>query len=860
MNRFLCLWSALFCIVFYSNSYAQNNAGRYLYIVDKETGSPVHDAVCNSYDENNKLVAYDFSDANGMVKLKNIKIKYLVISNMGYDKRNIDISSVKENYKNIIQLTPKTTKLKEIVVKTAPIVKQNDTIVYNVASFASKEDRYIGDVLKKLPGVSVSDNGGISYQGKAISKLYIEGQDLMDTRYGQMTNNFPVEAVSQVHLMENHQNIKVLKDKVFEERAALNIKLKKDYKSKIFGYVDAGVGAKPILWDTKAFATVVSRKVQNLLTVKSNNTGADLASEIGEHISISSADVYMFEPFPFLDFNSVSRPPFDKKRYLQNKAISFGVNNLFATTENSNLKLNLNGYIDKINARCDKFSLYGGNTPISLSQTNISENKPQSYSAKMSYELNNTSVYLKDELAFKLSYNKQLSNIKDNNILNMQEMILKPRFVQNTLNATFGFGKRFVTFNSAIRFYDRKEILNNTSSLSSSVLSALYQNNEIGTRNFVSTSLFDYGKMSSKISLSADFYQNRYRDLQNNVQADTKDLNLSLSPSFNMKGDNWGRLNVSLPIALNSQSLHLDKNISDTYLTLNPMCSYTVDFLQNWRFNIGYHYKKGNDWAAKFYSPNSLMLSHRLKLNTLSELFRKEMHSFNSSIFYQNPLSMVFASLECFYSLGKSGYYRSYDYKENKTEINIKNGRNDIQSLFVLSSIDKTFADHRLSVKLGLDYNLNRFQLSQNGKTFINNSNLISAKAFFDFKKWNIVKVFYSSVANFSYNRNEVNSGDVYKKFDNQVELFVYPTKNILANISYQNITNQISANNYKSSNFLDFKISYIINKRFEIKGEVNNILNNNRYFVSSYDGINFHSSEMPLRQREFLVSCKWNF
>jgi hypothetical protein len=63
---------------------------------------------------------------------------------------------------------------------TAPKIKQTgDTISYSVIDFSDKNDRTIGDVLKKLPGVDVTESGQILYQNKPINKFYIEGSDLL---------------------------------------------------------------------------------------------------------------------------------------------------------------------------------------------------------------------------------------------------------------------------------------------------------------------------------------------------------------------------------------------------------------------------------------------------------------------------------------------------------------------------------------------------------------------------------------------------------------------------------------------------------------------------------------------------------
>lgn len=141
-------------------------------------------------------------------------------------------------------------KLPEVTVKVKPIQQNGDTIKYNVASFQGKEDHYLEDVLKKLPGIEVAENGTISYRGNSINHLNIEGQDLLGNRYNQATRNLPVDAVAQVQIMENDQPVRALKDRKPSERATLNIKLKSGYKLKPFGEFQGGIGGfDNTLWD-----------------------------------------------------------------------------------------------------------------------------------------------------------------------------------------------------------------------------------------------------------------------------------------------------------------------------------------------------------------------------------------------------------------------------------------------------------------------------------------------------------------------------------------------------------------------------------------------------------------------------------
>lgn len=56
------------------------------------------------------------------------------------------------------------TELKEIFIKASPIVQKTDTIVFDLNSFAGKNDRVLQNVLKKMPCMDVSEKGEIKYQ------------------------------------------------------------------------------------------------------------------------------------------------------------------------------------------------------------------------------------------------------------------------------------------------------------------------------------------------------------------------------------------------------------------------------------------------------------------------------------------------------------------------------------------------------------------------------------------------------------------------------------------------------------------------------------------------------------------------
>lgn len=167
----------------------------------------------------NRILKFTKTQADGSFLLSLNAIpdgrNVLHFSMMGYAVKTIPLSKDTTVYH--VLLTEQATKLKDVVVKAPSIRQRGDTISYNVASFADANDKSLADVLKKMPGMEVSDKGEIKYNGKAINKFYIEGHDMLGGRYSIATNNIHQKDVGSVEVMTNHQPIKALEDMSFRK-------------------------------------------------------------------------------------------------------------------------------------------------------------------------------------------------------------------------------------------------------------------------------------------------------------------------------------------------------------------------------------------------------------------------------------------------------------------------------------------------------------------------------------------------------------------------------------------------------------------------------------------------------------------
>lgn len=337
----------VFCAAILVNSFndpvfGQNTDTGFKGVVVSEDERTLSNVICKTLDATNKIVSYTISDNSGNFTLKDDKASAFSLSFelLGYKSQTIETKKVRDRNRIKVSLMEDPYALPEITVKVPPIQRHNDTVVYNALSFIGQEDRYLNDLLKKLPGIKVDESGRISYQGEAISKFYIEGHDLLGGQYALATNNMPVDAVSQIEVLENHQHAKVLKGVEYTDKAALNVKLKKSHLFKPFGEVLAG-GGTPLLYNGKIFMTQVGAKVQTLLNFKANNTGTDITNETENKINTTNLFSLDLLPENLRLSENVRNLPISLNRYLFNRSYIGSVNSLISLSNDTEMKINL---------------------------------------------------------------------------------------------------------------------------------------------------------------------------------------------------------------------------------------------------------------------------------------------------------------------------------------------------------------------------------------------------------------------------------------------------------------------------------------------------------------------------------------
>lgn len=416
--------------------------------VINEAHQPVRHATCRLLNANDSLLHYVIAGADGRFSLPWRKEATTIkISAFGYEEQRIGLSIGQKAYE--ITLLKSAKAFKEVKIKVDPIRRNNDTLYYQVEAFRKKDDQYIEDVLKRLPGIEVDELGKISYGGKAINHVNIEGLNLMGAQYNQATRSMPATAVAQIQVMERNQPIRALEGRESSDRATLNIKLKKGYLLQPFGEGALGLGASPLLWNHHLNALQIARKNQLLLRGEMNNNG--------ERMKVTTQEMKDYDPYTEVaplpsSFRPTKQeqPPVLQKSVLFNRSYAVGLHYLHAFTPQSTLRTNfLWTHQQEQQDDSTQTTIYGTDT-LHIFESSKRWGKTQLIRGKLRYELNHERLFLSNEVKGDWWHTAHLFQSRTNAGQIREWVKETPHHLQNVMTAFVNTPQRLYKISSLV--------------------------------------------------------------------------------------------------------------------------------------------------------------------------------------------------------------------------------------------------------------------------------------------------------------------------------------------------------------------------------------------------------------------------
>ena len=382
---------------------------------------PVSDVIVKLV-SGSKTLAFTSSNAKGeySLELKNVPSGEvsLQFTHISYEKESEQLTLKERTMKVDMVLTPKSISLKEVTVKPDPLRQKGDTLSHNLTSFLGKGDVTLEDGLKRLPGVDVSQNGGISYMGKPISQFNIEGMDLLGGKYNLATRNIPADYVTNVEIVRNHHSRRVEKD-VPSNEVSMNIKLSNKAKFKPFGQEEAGAGymedgndkLQALLGLTGMMFT---NKFQTICSVKGGNYKGFARADMYDHFGGSDVSTRATSLFGGFDGGA---PPQGEYLYQRNGMAT--LNGILRTDSFTTMKVNADYSYHRATYDISQSTTYlaeGGNY-VTVSEQTSPLTKIHLPKLSVNYLKNADRVYLSETFVLKGKFEENEGDVVANGSL-----------------------------------------------------------------------------------------------------------------------------------------------------------------------------------------------------------------------------------------------------------------------------------------------------------------------------------------------------------------------------------------------------------------------------------------------------------
>ncbi|WP_296315954.1 carboxypeptidase-like regulatory domain-containing protein [Winogradskyella sp. UBA3174] len=285
-----------------------------------------------------KNLKFSITDDEGFYKLQltkgdtvNVRISYL-----GYKTVDFQFIALKSLKKDFI-LEQSSEQLEEVVIEM-PVTVKGDTTTYKTDKFINGSERKLRNVLKKLPGIEVTKDGSVYVLGRKITKMLVDGKKFFGGNSKLAVNNIPANAIGDIEVIDNYNEVAFLKGLSDSDEMAMNIKLKKDKNRFTFGDVEIGKGNKDF-YKTSANLFYYAPKININFIGNINNIGEQTMS-FKDYLSFSGGVNAVFKGN--FDFRGGDFSQFMDNRDVLTSTQKFGALNI---TKTASSKLDISGYI-----------------------------------------------------------------------------------------------------------------------------------------------------------------------------------------------------------------------------------------------------------------------------------------------------------------------------------------------------------------------------------------------------------------------------------------------------------------------------------------------------------------------------------
>ena len=816
-------------------------------VTDAETSHPL-EAVMVSVLRDSMTIDYTLTDADGRYSLPwRYKGTLQVSASMlGYGRQTRDVG---KGGRLDFALRAESIILREVEIRPGRISSRRDTVRYNLADFITEKDTRIRDVLKRLPGIDVEENGTVTYKGKPIDHFLVEGMDVTGGRYNQVNNNLDARAVKSAELMENYQSVRALKGKIDSEQVALNLRLDEKARDQWFPYLEAGGGLTEDadgrlapLWEGTLSALQLGRGRQSIFALKTNNTGCDLSNEQ----SLLATNIPEAASLPsLLDLPAFSAP-LDTRRTLFNETWTANANRMYRRNDERTLRVQADYTHDFVHQeRGNTQTYYQANDTVSLSEEADYRLRTDALHAALAYEDNSPTHYLTERLELDAARNRSHSRLGQN----IETSTLQAR---NYLNYLKSQGEQTWELTSDVQM-----------SLLPSVLTLTTECDDYAQRSLHTRHTASYLRKRNGFSrrleagLTAEWARYRLESPAAVRTYDASHLGADLTPQLQWER---GRLFTSVEVPV-EWTHYLGARQSFLLYRPNLYLRYQHDY--HWKFSLygGLDRQAGQalDLCPYLRRTDYRTLTSTAGLMPLSTTATGQLYAE-----YKNTVTEFFATLTLTYSHGRHATLDEQYLSEDTLSLTRRALKNRTDTWTLRTSLSKGVFDWRL--KASLDLQLTRHYGHQLTRTATSPAllqdyryDLLTAEPKLNWSPLTWLEADYHATLSCSATR--IGSGT-------HLPLLLNVTQRLRLILTIGQVDVQLSGEHYRNALADGTHLNILLadasltwkHDRWRVEACLNNLFNKKTYAYTTYTATQSRTDWLRIRPRELSVKVGYQF
>ena len=249
-------------------------------VVDRDTKDPIPQVTIQLLSAaDSAFVAGALTDDDGAFRLNaSGNGRYILrFTSVGYQRehKNITLKDTANVDLGTVVMGADAIMLKNTTVtaQAARVTVVEDTTIYNAAAYRTPEGSVVEELVKKLPGAEVSDDGSVTINGKKVKKIKVDGKEFMTGDTKTAMKNLPTSIVDKVKTYDERSDLaRITGIEDDDESTVLDFALKEGMHRGTFGNVDLGVGTKK-RYSERAMGSYMNQKMRVVGLGSANNVG-----------------------------------------------------------------------------------------------------------------------------------------------------------------------------------------------------------------------------------------------------------------------------------------------------------------------------------------------------------------------------------------------------------------------------------------------------------------------------------------------------------------------------------------------------------------------------------------------------------